>query len=332
MDLSTTYLGLKLKNPVVPSASPLSQTVDGVKSMEDAGASAVVVYSLFEEQISHESGELDHYLSYGTESYAEATSYFPETEDYNMGPYEYLDHIANLKKACSIPIIGSLNGVSQGGWIQYAKSIQDAGADALELNIYYIPTDLNLTGSEIETMYIDTLTEIKKNLKIPVAVKLSPFFSSMANMAKRLDHAGADGLVLFNRFYQPDFDLEKLEVVPNLVLSTNWEMRLPLRWISILYGKIKASLAATSGIHSHQDVIKIMMAGGDVAMVCSELLMNGINRIPQIIDGMKTWMEENEYESIEQMKGSMSQKAVAEPAAFERANYMKTLQSFKILP
>lgn len=332
MDLSTTYLGLKLKNPVVPSASPLSQTVDGVKSMEDAGASAVVVYSLFEEQISHESGELDHYLSYGTESYAEATSYFPETEDYNMGPYEYLDHIANLKKTCSIPIIGSLNGVSQGGWIQYAKSIQDAGADALELNIYYIPTDLNLTGSEIETMYIDTLTEIKKNLKIPVAVKLSPFFSSMANMAKRLDHAGADGLVLFNRFYQPDFDLEKLEVVPNLVLSTNWEMRLPLRWISILYGKIKASLAATSGIHSHQDVIKIMMAGGDVAMVCSELLMNGINRIPQIIDGMKTWMEENEYESIEQMKGSMSQKAVAEPAAFERANYMKTLQSFKILP
>ncbi|MBZ0179442.1 MAG: dihydroorotate dehydrogenase-like protein [Melioribacteraceae bacterium] len=332
MDLSTTYLGLKLKNPVVPSASPLSQTVDGVKSMEDAGASAVVVYSLFEEQISHESGELDHYLSYGTESYAEATSYFPETEDYNMGPYEYLDHIANLKKACNIPIIGSLNGVSQGGWIQYAKSIQDAGADALELNIYYIPTDLNLTGSEIETMYIDTLTEIKKNLKIPVAVKLSPFFSSMANMAKRLDHAGADGLVLFNRFYQPDFDLEKLEVVPNLVLSTNWEMRLPLRWISILYGKIKASLAATSGIHSHQDVIKIMMAGGDVAMVCSELLMNGINRIPQIIDGMKTWMEENEYESIEQMKGSMSQKAVAEPAAFERANYMKTLQSFKILP
>ncbi len=332
MDLSTTYLGLKLKNPVVPSASPLSQTVDGVKSMEDAGASAVVVYSLFEEQISHESGELDHYLSYGTESYAEATSYFPEAEDFNMGPYEYLDHIANLKKACSIPIIGSLNGVSQGGWIQYAKSIQDAGADALELNIYYIPTDLNLTGSEIETMYVDTLTEIKKNLKIPVAVKLSPFFSSMANMAKRLDHAGADGLVLFNRFYQPDFDLEKLEVVPNLVLSTNWEMRLPLRWISILYGKIKASLAATSGIHSHQDVIKIMMAGGDVAMICSELLMNGINRIPQIIDGMKTWMEENEYESIEQMKGSMSQKAVAEPAAFERANYMKTLQSFKILP
>lgn len=332
MDLSTTYLGLKLKNPVVPSASPLSQTIDGVKSMEDAGASAVVVYSLFEEQISHETGELDHYLSYGTESYAEATSYFPETDEFNMGPFEYLDHIANLKKVCSIPIIGSLNGVSQGGWIQYAKSIQDAGADALELNIYYIPTNLNLTGSEIENMYIDTMTEIKKSLSIPVAVKLSPFFSSMANMAKRLDHAGADGLVLFNRFYQPDFDLEKLEVVPNLVLSTNWEMRLPLRWISILYGKIKASMAATSGIHSHQDVIKIMMAGGDVAMLCSELLMNGVNRISQILEGVQNWMEENEYESIEQMKGSMSQKAVAEPAAFERANYMKTLQSFKTLP
>ena len=329
MDLSTQYMGMKLKNPIVPSASSLSQTVDSVKALEDAGAAAVVVYSLFEEQITHESGELDHYLSYGTESYAEATSYFPEQDDYNMGPYEYLDHIANLKKATDIPIIGSLNGVSRGGWVQYAKNIEQAGADALELNVYYIPTNVNLTGSEIENMYIDTLKSIKENLSIPVAIKLSPFFTSMSNMARRLDHAGADALVLFNRFYQPDLDLDKLEVVPNLVLSTNWEMRLPLRWIAILHGHIKASLAATSGIHSYQDVLKIMMAGGNVAMMCSELLRNGVGRISEILNQIKVWMDENEYESIKMMQGSMSQKSVQEPAAFERANYMKALQSYR---
>ena len=329
MDLSTQYMGMKLKNPIVPSASSLSQTVDSVKALEDAGAAAVVVYSLFEEQITHESGELDHYLSYGTESYAEATSYFPEQDDYNMGPYEYLDHIANLKKATDIPIIGSLNGVSSGGWVQYAKNIEQAGADALELNVYYIPTNVNLTGSEIENMYIDTLKSIKENLSIPVAIKLSPFFTSMSNMARRLDHAGADALVLFNRFYQPDLDLDKLEVVPNLVLSTNWEMRLPLRWIAILHGHIKASLAATSGIHSYQDVLKIMMAGGNVAMMCSELLRNGVGRISEILNQIKVWMDENEYESIKMMQGSMSQKSVQEPAAFERANYMKALQSYR---
>lgn len=329
MDLSTQYMGMKLKNPIVPSASPLSQTVDSVKALEDAGAAAVVVYSLFEEQITHESGELDHYLSYGTESYAEATSYFPEQDDYNMGPYEYLDHIANLKKATDIPIIGSLNGVSSGGWVQYAKNIEQAGADALELNVYYIPTNVNLTGSEIENMYIDTLKSIKENISIPVAIKLSPFFTSMSNMARRLDHAGADALVLFNRFYQPDLDLDKLEVVPNLVLSTNWEMRLPMRWIAILHGHVKASLAATSGIHSYQDVLKIMMAGGNIAMMCSELLRNGVGRISEILNQMEVWMDENEYESIKMMQGSMSQKSVQEPAAFERANYMKALQSYR---
>ncbi|MBX3008300.1 MAG: dihydroorotate dehydrogenase-like protein [Melioribacteraceae bacterium] len=329
MDLSTTYMGLKLKNPIVPSASPLSQNVDTVKKLEDAGASAIVVYSLFEEQITHESGELDHYLSYHSDSFAEATSYFPEPEQFVLTPYQYLDHIANLKKSVSIPVIGSLNGVSSGGWVKYAQNIEQAGADALELNVYYVATNQNISSAEIETMYVDVLTEVKKHVKIPVAIKLSPFFTSMSNMARKLDNAGADALVLFNRFYQPDFDLEKLEVVPNLLLSTNWEMRLPLRWISILYGNIKASMGATSGIHNHLDVIKIMMAGADCAMIASELLMHGPNRVTEILNGVEQWMTENEYESIQQMKGSMSQKSVAEPAAFERANYMKTLQSYK---
>lgn len=331
MDLKTKYMGLELKNPIVPSASPLSENVDTVKAMEDAGAGAVVCYSLFEEQINHESGELDHYLSYGTESYAEALSYFPEPDEFKLGPVEYLDHIADLKKACDIPIIGSLNGVSTGGWIKYAQNIEQAGADALELNVYYIPANPNVSGSELENMYVDVLKEVKQNVKIPVAIKLSPYFTSMANMARKLDKAGADALVLFNRFYQPDFDLEKLEVGPNLVLSTSNELRLPLRWIAILHNNVKASLAATSGVHTAEDVIKVMMAGGDIAQICSELLMNGIGRITEIVDGVKLWMEENEYESIDIMKGSMSQKAVQEPAAFERANYMKTLHSYKTL-
>lgn len=329
MDLTTTYMGLKLKNPIVPSASPLSQEVDTVKKMEDAGAAAIVVYSLFEEQIIHENGELDHYLSYHTESFAEALNYFPQPNEFHLTPYQYLDHIANLKKAVDIPVIASLNGISRGGWVQYARNIEQAGADALELNIYYVAANPDIPGSEIENIYVETLKAVKSQIKIPVAVKLSPYFSSMANMAKKLDEAGANALVLFNRFYQPDFDLEKLEVVPNLVLSTNWEMRLPLRWISILYGNIKANLAATSGIHSSEDVIKVVMAGADVAMVCSELLMNGIRRISEMLNGIQRWMEENEYDSIQTMKGSMSQKAVAEPAAFERANYMKMLQSYK---
>lgn len=331
MDLTTSYMGLKLKNPIVPSASPLSQKVETVKQLEDAGAAAVVVYSLFEEQIDHESGELDHYLSYHAESYAEALNYFPQPEEFRLTPYQYLDHIANLKKAVDIPIIGSLNGVSTGGWIKYAQNIEQAGADALELNIYYIPANPAINGSAIEKLYIDVVKEIKSKIKIPVAVKLSPFFTSMASMAKSLDEAGADALVLFNRFYQPDFDLEKLEVVPNLVLSTNWEMRLPLRWIAILYGQIKANLALTSGVHSSEDVIKSVMAGADAVQIASELLIKGPARVKEILEGVENWMTEKEYESIEQMKGSMSQKAVAEPAAFERANYMKMLNSYKLL-
>ena len=331
MDLSTKYMGLKLKNPLVPSASPLSKSVDMVKRLEEAGASAVVVYSLFEEQITHEAGELDHYMSYGTESFAEALNYFPEAKEFNLGPDEYLRHLNNLKSAVDIPVIGSLNGVSAGGWLKYAKLIEEAGADALELNVYYIPANIEKDGTVIEEIYVRDLIKIKKNLKIPVAMKLSPYFSSMPNMAKKLDDAGADALVLFNRFYQPDIDLADLEVVPNLELSSSFEMRLPLRWIAILYGKIKANLAASTGIHTHEDVIKMLMAGADITCLCSELLGNGINRISEILKDLEKWMVEREYESVEQMKGSMSQKSVADPAAFERANYMKALNNYKLL-
>ncbi|HEX2866472.1 MAG TPA: dihydroorotate dehydrogenase-like protein [Ignavibacteriales bacterium] len=331
MDLSTTYMGLKLKNPIVPSASPLSETVNSVRALEDAGASAVVVYSLFEEQISYEEKALDFFLTQASDTHAEALSYFPAQSSFKLGPEEYCNHIQKLKSAVDIPIIGSLNGVSVGGWMKYAKNIEEAGADALELNVYYIPTDPILPGSQIEQMYVNNLQAVKENVKIPVAVKLSPYFSSLANVAQKLDNAGADALVMFNRFYQPDFDLDNLDVVPNLSLSSPWELRLPLRWISILYGKVKASMAATSGVHDYEDVIKVLMAGGDVAMVCSELLRHGPSRITQMLDGMKRWMEEKEYTSVQQMKGSMSQKSVKEPAAFERANYMKTLQSYRPL-
>ena len=328
MDLSTTYLGFKLKNPVVPSASPMSRTVAGIKAMEDYGASAVVLYSLFEEQIRHETNELDHFLSYGTESYAEAISYFPKKEDYFLGPEEYLKHIQNVKRSVDIPIIASLNGSTVGGWTDYAKEIQEAGADALELNIYHVPTDTEKTGSFVEQMYLEILQAVKAKVTIPVAVKLSPFFSSMANMAKRLDEHGANGLVLFNRFYQPDINLDDLEVEPSVVLSTSDSSRLPLRWIAILYKTIKADLAATTGIHTGEDVIKMTMAGANVTMVCSALLRNGPKRIGEILTGVQKWMIEREYESLDQMRGSMSHKSVANPSALERANYMKALNSY----
>jgi dihydroorotate dehydrogenase (fumarate) len=327
-DLSTTYLGLNLKNPVVASASPISKKVDGIKRLEDAGASAVVMYSLFEEQITHESLALDHYLSRGTETFAEALTYFPDLDRYNVGPEEYLNLIAKAKKAVNIPVIGSLNGVSTGGWIDYAKKIEQAGADALELNVYYISTDPTLTGAELEENYVDLVKNVRAQIKIPLAVKLSPFFTALPNLASRLAGAGAKGLVLFNRFLQPDLDIETLEVVPNLQLSSAVELRLPLRWVAILYGRVKADLALTSGVHSAQDVLKAMMAGAKVTMLASELLHNGINRVDAIIKDMDTWMTQFEYVSVQQMQGSMSQQAVAEPAAFERANYMKALQSF----
>jgi dihydroorotate dehydrogenase (fumarate) len=332
MDLTTTYMGMTLKNPIVPSASPLSENLENIRRMEDAGAAAVVMYSLFEEQITLESQQLDHYLSYGVESFAEALSYFPDMETYKVGPDDYLNRVRRAKQAVDIPIIGSLNGVSTGGWIEYARQIEEAGADGLELNVYYIPTDLGMTSTEVEQLYLDILRDVKKTISIPVAMKLSPYFSATANMARRLAEAGADALVLFNRFYQPDFDLENLEVVPRVVLSNAHELLLPMRWVAILYGRVPVDLAITSGVHTLEEVLKGVMAGAKVTMMASELLQNGIQRISQILEGMVQWMEEYEYESVTQMQGSMSQQNVAEEAAFERANYMKVLGSWRPEP
>jgi dihydroorotate dehydrogenase (fumarate) len=330
-DLSTTYLGLLLDNPLVPSASPLSKSLDNIKRMEDAGAGAVVLYSLFEEQINHESGELDHFLTHGTESYAEALSYLPEPETFHLTPEKYLDHIGRAKGSVNIPIIASLNGITRGGWTKYARLIEDAGADALELNIYYVPTDPYLPSHEIELAYYDLLKEVKNQVTIPVAVKLSPYFTNITHVARRLDEAGADGLVLFNRFYQPDIDLETLEIVPRASLSsahTPNALRLPLTWIGILHGHLKADLALTSGVHSELDALKGLMVGATVVMMASELLANGIERIAEIKTGMNQWLESHEYESVAQLRGSMSQATVASPAAFERAQYMKTITSY----
>lgn len=330
MDLTTNYLGLKLRSPLVISASPLSEDVDNIRHMEDAGASAVVLYSLFEEQLRQDRLELNQNLQQGTESFAESLTYFPDAGEYHLGPEEYLKHIAAAKKATHIPIIASLNGSSVGGWTDYARQIQQAGADALELNIYYIPTDMDLGGDVVEDNYINILKAVKANVSIPVAVKLSPFFSNFANMAKRLDQAGANGLVLFNRFYQPDIDLESLEVKPNILLSTPMAARLPLRWIALLYGRVQASLAATSGIHRGSDALKMLLAGADATMLCSTLLRHGIPQIALIERDLKAWLEEHEYESVQQLKGSLSQKNCAEPAAFERAQYMKALTGYTI--
>jgi dihydroorotate dehydrogenase (fumarate) len=329
MSLTTNYLGLVLRNPIVASSSPLSQSVDSIRRLEDAGCSAVVMYSLFEEQITFDSLYVDHYLRNQTNSFAESLSYFPEMESYNVWPDEYLNLIRRAKESVDIPIIGSLNGVSIGGWTNYASLIEDAGADALELNIYYLPTNVDLTGQEVENMYLDMLRQVKRSVTIPIAMKLSPFFSSTANMAKRLVDEGADGLVFFNRFYQPDLDLDSLTVEPRLVLSNSHELRLPLRWVAILYGRLFADLAITSGVHKAEDVLKGLMAGAKVTMMASELLQNGLRRVKEILDEMEIWMNEHEYASVAQMIGSMSQQHCSEPAAFERANYLKTLDSYR---
>ncbi len=331
-DLTTRYLGLDLRNPIVASASPLSKKVDTARKLDDAGVGAIVMYSLFEEQIIHESLELDHYLTRGTDSFAEALSYLPDVGTYATGPGKYLDHLTAVKKAVSVPVIGSLNGVSKGGWTRYARYMQEAGADAIELNLYYIAADPNLTAQELEDAQVELVAEVKSSISIPLAVKLSPFVTALPNFAKRLSQAGADGLVLFNRFYQPDFDLDTLEVTHSLVLSNSEELRLPLRWIGILYGKINADLALTSGVHTGADVLKAMMAGAKVAMTASELLAHGYGRVTAMLDEMTQWMQEHEYESIHQMQGSMIQQAIAEPAAFERANYMRILGSYRDLP
>ena len=332
-DLSTTYLGLNLKNPLVASASPLSKKIDRARRLEEAGIAAIVMYSLFEEQIIRESLELDHYLSRAANAFPEALSYLPDGGLYAVSPEKYLNQVAGLKKALEVPVIGSLNGVSKGGWTSYARRIEEAGADALELNMYYLATDPDMSSSDIENTQVDLVADIKSAIKIPLAVKISPFVTSIPHFAKRLVEAGADGLVLFNRFYQPDFDLEELEVVHSLDLSTSAELRLPLRWISILYGRVSADLALTTGVHTSRDVLKAMMAGAQVAMIASEILWDGsVQRVRDILNHTKAWMEEHEYQSIRQMQGSMSQRSVKDPAAFERANYMKVLNSFRELP
>jgi dihydroorotate dehydrogenase (fumarate) len=329
MDLTTTYLGLTLRTPLVPSASPLSEEMDNIRRMEDAGAAAVVLYSLFEEQLVLDRYELHHHLTEGTESFAEALTYFPESTEYHLGPEGYLDHIRKAKTAVGIPIIASLNGTSLGGWTSYAKQMQEAGADALELNVYYIPTDVQQTAEQVEQTYVDILQAVKSAVSIPVALKLGPFFSNMARMAKRLDDAGANALVLFNRFYQPDIDLEALEVRPRVLLSTPQALRLPLTWIGILYGRIRANMAATSGVHEAEDVIKLLMVGANATMLCSVLLQRGIDHIRTVERGVREWMEAHEYTSVRQMQGSMSQQNVADASAFERAHYISSLHSYK---
>jgi dihydroorotate dehydrogenase (fumarate) len=328
MDLSATYMGMKLASPLVVSASPMTMELDSLRKMEDSGAAAVVLGSLFEEQIQHEAKELDFYLQYGADRWAESLTYFPRPKDFKLGPEEYLDHIAAAKKALGIPVIASLNGLSTGGWMSHAKKIQQAGADAIELNVYFIPTDPKLDGHRVEEVYLAALQAVKSAVTIPVAMKLSPYFSATASMASRLAAAGADALVLFNRFYQPDVDIDNLQVRPVLLLSSSAEMRLPLRWIAILFGKVKASLAATTGIHAAQDVVKMIMVGADVTMMCSALLEKGIGHLATVRAGLVEIMRAKEYESVEQMRGILSLRNCPEPAAFERANYMKTLLSF----
>jgi dihydroorotate dehydrogenase (fumarate) len=311
MDVTTTYLGLKLKNPLVASASPLSEDLGNIRKMEDAGAAAVVLHSLFEEQINLESHELDRYLGAGTESFPESLTYLPELNWYNRGPDGYLEYLHRAKRAVQIPIIASLNGSSPGGWTKYARRMEQAGADALELNIYYLPTNPDVSSGDVERTYCDLVREVKSTVGLPVAVKLSPYFSAMANMGRRLDQAGANALVLFNRFYQPDFDLENLEVVPNLVLSSSHELLLRLHWVAILYGNIRADLAVTGGVHTAEDVLKTVMAGAHVAMMTSALIKNGIEHFGTVLTTLAQWMDEHEYESIVQMRGSMAMRSVA---------------------
>jgi len=327
-NLSTKYLGLALKNPLVVSACPLTQDLDALRQIEKAGAAADVLPSLFEEQIEHESVELAKAHEFGADSFAEALTYFPEADDYRAGPETYLELIEKAKKAVSIPIIASLNGTSEGGWVRYAKLMQDAGADALELNVYFIAANLDMTSQEVEEQYLDLVAAVKRSVSIPLAVKVGPYFSSMGNMAKRLVAAGADGLGLFNRFLQPDIDLDEMEAKPHLELSDGFELLKPLRWIAILHGRVEASLALTSGLHEAPDLVKALLAGADVGMVASVLYAQGIPHLSQILTGLERWMEEKEYDSVEQLKGSMSQEKCPDPAAFERGNYMKALVSF----
>jgi dihydroorotate dehydrogenase (fumarate) len=327
--LDTTYMGMKLAHPVIASASPLSKDIDGIKRLEDGGASAIVMFSLFEEQIRIEQEALEALSTAGAESYAESLTYFPQVDAYRVGPDHYLELIRRARESVRVPIIASLNGITNEGWIDYAKQVHQAGASAIELNVYFIPADLDITGAEVEQRFLDILGTVKRAVPIPVAMKLSPFFSAFGNMARRLDEAGADALVLFNRFYQPDFDLERLEVVPNLHLSTPSEIRLPLLWIAVLAGRIKASLAATTGVHSGVEVVKYLLAGADAVMSTSAVLQHGPAHLGTLVAELRTWLEKRDYASVAQMKGAMSQRKVADPTAFERANYIKILETYK---
>lgn len=330
MDLTTTYLGLTLKSPlVVGAAGPLTEDVGNIRWLEDSGAAAIVLHSLFEEQIRRERLELHHHMEHGTESFAESLTYFPEPEVFHVGTEAYLDHIRMAKATVDVPIIGSLNGFTLGGWTDYAKQMEAAGADAIELNIYWIPTDFELSGAEVEQQYLGVLRAIKNTVNIPVAVKLSPYFSNMANMAKRLCEAGADGLVLFNRFYEPDIDVEELVVQPNLILSHHSDMRLPLNWIALLHDRVPASLAATTGISNAVDVVKMLMAGADVTMLVATLLRHGIGHLKSIEEDLITWLQEHEYESLDILRGSMSQRNSPNPSEFERVQYMRAVQSYQ---
>ncbi|MEK6768743.1 MAG: dihydroorotate dehydrogenase-like protein [Gemmatimonadota bacterium] len=329
-DLTTPYLGLSLRNPLVVSPSPLCQDIGRIRQMEDAGAAAVVLHSLFEEQITIESVLLDRHLSDGADSFAEALSYFPDLHEYNLGPDAYLEHVRKAKAAVEVPIIASLNGISTGGWIRYAQSIEQAGADALELNIYYVATDPARTAAEVEQQYVDLVEDIRMSVRIPLAVKVGHHFTAFANLAHRLKAAGANGLVLFNRFYQPDLDIDELDVVPTLTLSSSYELLLRLTWVAILYGRLDVDFAVTGGVHTAKDVLKSMMAGAKVAMLTSALLKHGIEHLRVVRRDVVEWMEAHEYESIAQMRGSMSQLAVANPGAYERGNYLRVLSSYPL--
>ncbi len=328
VDLSTTYLGLKLKNPLVISACPLTGDIDQLRRLEEAGAAAAVLPSLFEEQIEHDAEEMAKVHEFGTESFAEALTYFPEPDEYRAEPDEYLETIGRAKKAVKIPLIASINGSSKGGWVRYAKLMQDAGADALELNVYFVAANLEMTGRDVEARYLDLVSEVRQSISIPLAVKIGPYFSAMGNMGVQLAKAGADGLVLFNRFLQPDIDLERMETTPKLQLSAPAELLAPLRWIAILHGRIQASLAATGGIHNATGLLKALLAGADVGMIASVLYQKGFGQVSEILTGVRQWMEEHEYDSVEQLKGSMSLENCPTPAAFQRGNYMKTLTSY----
>jgi len=327
-DLATDYLGLRLRTPLVASSSPLTGDLDGLRRLEDAGAAAVVLPSLFEEQLTRESTEIDRLLETGAESFGEALSYFPPLEDYDTGPDRYLELIAQAKRSLGIPVIASLNGITPGGWLEHAALIEQAGADALELNLYLVAADPDTTAAEVEARDREIVARVRGSTRLPLSVKLSPFFTALAHTARELVAAGADGLTLFNRFYQPDLDIETLEVVPRLVLSRPDELRLPLRWVALLHGRIAASLAASSGIHGADDVVKVLLAGADVAMLASLLLETGAGRLSVVEHELVGWLEEREYASVAQLRGSVSQRAVPDPTAYERAQYMRTLRSY----